>query len=231
MRRIIGSIIDRACRSRARRHLSRYGAFGPGVSLDQLTFSLESVRGMMSPEAGPMLFMLSVTQRLNGDIIEIGSWQGRSTIFLAKGAKVSGNGKVFAIDHFLGNPGKEGLYQVSHDDLSDLPANFTRNIEVFEVTDVVELLAVQSTSAAETLTCRGVRARFLFIDGNHQYEAVRADFAAFCHLLLPGALVAFDDFSASFPGVTRCVGDLADAGVLVPLFSYGNCFVGEFAGV
>ena len=222
-------MIDRLCLVRDRRRLTHYAVSGPGLSLDALSLSLQAVPGMMAREAGPMLFMLAATQRLSGDIVEIGSWQGRSTIFLASGAKASHNGKVFAVDHFLGNPGKEKLYRVSREDLSDLATNFKRNVEAFGVSEYVELLAVDSAIAARALSARAVRVRLLFVDGNHEYEAVRSDFEAFRGVLLPRALIAFDDYSASFPGVTRCVQELSQAGVLVPLFSHGNCFVAELA--
>jgi predicted O-methyltransferase YrrM len=198
--------------------------------LDQLTLSLYGVPGMMSPEAGPMLFILAATQQLAGDIIEIGSWQGRSTIFLARGTRAGLNGRVYAVDHFLGNPGKEYLYRVSRDDLSDLADNFNRNVAAFGVRESVELLPVDSARAATMLSGRGIRARMLFIDGNHNYESVHADFQAFRGLLLPQALVVFDDYSASFPGVIQCVHELVDSGVLSPRFNYGNCFVAVVAG-
>ncbi len=177
-----------------------------------------------------MLFTLSATQRIHGDTIEVGSWQGRSTIFLAKGAQIGGNGRVFAVDHFQGNPGKEGLYRISRDDLADVPDAFKRNVSAFDVAETVELLAMPSHAAAANLAGRAICARLLFIDGNHDYEAVLAGFVEFKPLLLPNALVVFDDFSTAFPGVTRCVGELVDSGVLKPIFCYGNCFVGEFVG-
>jgi len=213
---------------RLKRRLAHYSVDAPVISLDQLSLALDSVPGMMSSEAGPMLFILSITQRLRGDIIEIGSWQGRSTIFLAKGALLSQNGHVFAVDHFQGNPGKAGLYRVHRDDLSDLQDGFSRNVSKFDVAHNVELLGMPSQMAAKKLAERNILARMLFIDGNHDYNAVSSDFAAFKSLLLPGALVVFDDYSAVFPGVTRCVSELVDAKLLRPLFCFGNCFVGEF---
>jgi MMP 1-O-methyltransferase len=213
---------------RLKRRLAHYSVDAPVISLDQLSLSLDSVPGMMSPEAGPTLFILSITQRIRGDIIEIGSWQGRSTIFLAKGALASQNGRVYAVDHFQGNPGKTGLYRVHRNDLSDLPDGFRRNVSEFDVARNVELLVMPSQSAAKKLAERNIRARMLFIDGNHDYNAVSSDFAAFKSLLLPGALVVFDDYSAAFPGVTRCVSDMINARLLKPLFCFGNCFVGEF---
>lgn len=40
------------------------------------------------------------TSDLDGDIVEIGSWCGRSTVALAIGARIAGHGKVIAIDLF-----------------------------------------------------------------------------------------------------------------------------------
>ncbi len=213
---------------RARRRLGQYEVHGSVASLDRISLALDSIPGMMSSEAGPMLFILSAIQRVKGHVVEVGSWQGRSTIFLARGAKVSNNGRVFAIDHFKGNPGKEALYRVGREDLADLPSVFMRNIGTFEASDVVEMLAMPSHAAAAVLIQRSVRARMLFIDGNHDYKAVCADFAALRPLLQSEALVVFDDFSQAFPGVIQSVNELVDAGVLRPLFCYGNCFVGEF---
>ncbi|MEZ5290983.1 MAG: class I SAM-dependent methyltransferase [Vicinamibacterales bacterium] len=227
MRRLLSTLVDRLLLVRARRRLARYGVDGPGASLDRLTLDLEAVPGMMTREAGPMLFALAATQALAGDIVEIGSWQGRSTIFLASGARAAANGTVYAVDHFRGNAGKEHLFRAGRDDLSDLPGRFGRNVERFGVSDRVELLAVDSASAARTLRDRDVRVRLLFIDGNHEHDAVRADVDAFRGLLLPRALVVFDDYSTSFPGVTRCVHELVAAGALAPRFQYGRCFVAE----
>lgn len=230
MRKILRSLTDRLCRWRARRRLSQYGAGDLAESLDRLSLDLDKVPGMMSPEAGPMLFILSATQTIKGDIVEVGSWQGRSTLFLARGAQAADNGRVFAVDHFLGNPGKQALYRVGREDLADLPGAFKKNIDEFNAAERVEMLAMPSASAAAILIERSVRARMLFIDGNHGYDAVHADFAALRPLLLPQALVAFDDFSKAFPGVVRAVGDLVKARSLTPLFCYGNCFVSQFNG-
>ncbi|MEX0958153.1 MAG: class I SAM-dependent methyltransferase [Burkholderiales bacterium] len=227
MRKHIGRLIDTICQARAHRRLSQHYVGGAAMSLDQLALQIEAVPGMMSPEGGALLFLLAATQRARGDIVEIGSWQGRSTIYLAKGAKVSGNGSVFAIDHFLGNPGKEALYRLDGRDLSDLEAGFRRNIHTFGVNELVELLPMPSAEAAVVLAARPVQARLLFIDGNHEYEAVRADYEAFSPSLIQGALVVFDDCSLAFPGVVQFTEELTAAGTIRPLFTYGNTFVGE----
>jgi cephalosporin hydroxylase len=177
-----------------------------------------------------MLFMLSATQQLKGDVIEIGSWQGRSTIFLAKGAQVSGNGRVYAIDHFLGNPGKESQYRARRRDLSDLQGLFHDHVNLFNVAENIELMPMPSVAAAADLQSRSVRARLILIDGNHAFDAVMEDFKVLRPMLLPQGLVLFDDFSRAFPGVVKCVEELVDRNLICPLFSYGNCFAGRYVG-
>ena len=67
---------------------------------------------MISPEAAELLYGMVVAQNVEGDVLEIGSWQGKSTSYLARAVLDSRNGQMFAIDHFMGNAGKENLYFV-----------------------------------------------------------------------------------------------------------------------
>ena len=72
---------------------------------------------MIDSRAGEELFSLAYMQALKGNVVEVGSFQGKSTFFLGNAVKMSGNGKMYAIDHFKGNKGKEQFYVVSKDDL------------------------------------------------------------------------------------------------------------------
>jgi len=76
------------------------------VDLERLAQISLSIPGMITPRSGQLLYSLCVIQEARGDVVEIGSWQGRSTSFLARAVRDSGNGHFFAIDHFKGNVGK-----------------------------------------------------------------------------------------------------------------------------
>ncbi|HEY9032629.1 MAG TPA: hypothetical protein VIN71_01710, partial [Pseudomonadales bacterium] len=52
---------------------------GPVIDLEKLALISESIPGMISPRSGQFLFALCYMQELTGDVVEIGSWQGRST--------------------------------------------------------------------------------------------------------------------------------------------------------
>jgi hypothetical protein len=74
--------------------------------------------GMISIRRAMYLYWLSYAGSIRGDIVEIGSWQGRSTIALAQGCADGNNGVVHAIDTFKGNPGHEAKYVVGVGDTS-----------------------------------------------------------------------------------------------------------------
>lgn len=84
------------------------------------------IPGMITPESGKILYTLCYMQELFGDVVEVGSWQGRSTSFLARATADSKNGNFFAIDHFRGNVGKEDYYIVKDKQLRDLKSGFIK---------------------------------------------------------------------------------------------------------
>lgn len=195
----------------------------PITAVDDLVERAAFIPSMLSPESGKFLYALCYLQQIAGDVVEIGSWQGYSTSFLARAVKDSGNGSFFAIDHFRGNVGKEDRYRVGAADLSDLRANFERNMRQLGVWDAVHLLDMPDDDAAERLHGRTVR--FLFIDGDHSRSGVEKDIRLFFPLLHPGAIVVFDDFAPRFPGLLEAVDDLLAKSPVRRAFSYRNTLV------
>lgn len=178
---------------------------------------------MLSSESGKFLYALCYMQQITGDVVEVGSWQGYSTSFLASAVSDSGNGRLYAIDHFRGNVGKEDRYRVGADDLSDLRGNFERNMRQLGYWDDLTLLDMPNEEAVARLT--GSNVRFLFIDGDHTREGVTKDIRLFFPLLLQGAIVVFDDFAARFPGVVEATDELLDRTPARRVFSYRNTLV------
>ncbi len=193
------------------------------VDLEALAAMSRSIPGMISPRRGQLLYALCYMQRLEGDVVEIGSWQGRSTSFLARAVRESGNGRLFAIDHFKGNVGKEDRYIVGRQDLSDLKTGFQSNLERLGLADEVELLDMPNTEAAQELGDAEIR--FLFIDGDHTREGVETDISLFFPKLRDGAVVVFDDFSPEFPGLLEAVDRLLAQRSFSRMMSYENTLV------
>jgi hypothetical protein len=135
------------------------------TSLREYRRETASIPGLVAPESADVLYALCRTQELRGDVLEIGSWQGKSTSYLARAVKDSGNGSVVAIDHFKGSPGRETVYRLGLDDLSDLEKGFRENMIRFGLDRVVTLLPLPSHKAHAQIKDRAFR--FIFIDGDH----------------------------------------------------------------
>jgi hypothetical protein len=167
-------------------------------NLGQIREFLGMVPGMIDVERCILHMVVCFTQVARGDVIEIGAWQGRNSIALALGCVASGNGRLTVIDHFKGNPGKESYYKILNEDLSDLLDGFNLNVTRAGLTNEVTVFAGNREDFDEKKSVR-----LLFIDGNHEYEAVKGDIAHFRPMLVPQAVVIFDDYSEEFPGVVR----------------------------
>lgn len=191
--------------------------------LELLVQKASFIPTMLTVETAKFLYSLCYMQQMQGDVVEVGSWQGYSTALLATAVKESGNGKCYAIDHFQGNVGKESSYVVGEDDLSDLKANFERNMRALNLNDHIELFDMDSKDAANKLQNNTIR--FLFIDGDHTEVGVKQDIALFFPLLQKGSIVVFDDFAPNFPGVINAVTELAQSGEFSRKFAYNNTFV------
>lgn len=153
------------------------------------------VDGWLSTAEGGLLYRLA--RDCGGAIVEIGSWKGRSTIWIASGSKAGGSATVYAIDPHVGSEEHHRLYG-DVDTLDD----FRNNIAKAGLSDLVVPIIAASTDAAASVEGE---VAMLFVDGAHDYESVRADFEAWAPKLAPGGFVAFHDTAA--PGPQRVVKD------------------------
>ncbi|WP_373032037.1 class I SAM-dependent methyltransferase [Sulfurovum sp.] len=180
------------------------------------------IPGMVTQESGKFLYMLCYMQEVEGDVVEIGSWQGRSTSFLARAVKESKNGQFYAVDHFRGNVGKENFYTVNGS-LDNLKTNFENNINQLGLSDIVTLLDMSNVEAAEIIKEKTIR--FLFIDGDHTKEGVKKDIELFFPRLVKGSIVVFDDYFDGFPGLLEAIEDVFEEYNFSKFFSYRHTLV------
>ena len=196
---------------------------GKIIDLEALAKISTSIPGMISPKSGQFLYTMCYMQQLEGDVVEIGSWQGRSTSFLARAVNNSKNGKFYAIDHFKGNVGKEKCYVVGKNDLSDLKNIFKSNMERVGLCNSVQLLNMPNELAEQKIG--NINIRFLFIDGDHMKKGVEKDIELFFPKLIPGSIVVFDDFSKNFPGLVETVDTLIKKCEFSKIMTYRNTLV------
>lgn len=157
---------------------------------------IDAIEGWLLPEEGAWLFHAVRSLPRTGNIVEIGSFKGRSTCCLALGCRQTGR-RVFAVDTFDGGP-----------DLpkANLLPDFTRNLESMGLSTSVETVVGLSTQVASGWN-RPVH--LLFIDGSHSYADVLADFHGFFRYVVSGGLVAFHDVTEAWPGVLRAWNEIS----------------------
>ena len=185
-----------------------------------VTDAFAAIEGFLDPIEGYALLQLASFGPGVGAIVEIGSYAGKSTAYLAQGAKRARREKVVAIDHFQGSPEHQpgGAFATDLVGRGDLYAAFGRNLEQAGVRDWVHPLRASSLEAVAGWTHP---IRLLFIDGDHAYEPSRRDFESWSPHVVPDGLVAFHDIEI-FPGVTAYYQELTAEGAWREILSIGS---------
>ena len=167
------------------------------------------------PERG-YLFQLASDLPPDAQVVEVGSWMGASTCFIAGGLKGAAT-KIFAVDNFQGlsTCGEDAAWYNRH--FRRLGAHstleiFRRNFSELGLTQRSEPVVSDSLAAARTLAARRGTIDLIFIDGDHSYEACRDDIAAWAPFVKPGGVIAFHDFGSRADGVTRAIFEAVKAG-------------------
>lgn len=148
-------------------------------------------------------------------VVEVGSYQGRSTVVLASVLQSLQlkDIKVYAIDPHNGEMSTEQPFRNTPPSLSQ----FQNNIESHGLTHYVELICKHSFEVPwNQPIC------FLFIDAIHEYSHVSRDFRHFEPYLMPGSYVAFHDYGGGFIGITQFVDELINTHVLETIKTGGG---------
>ena len=138
--------------------------------------------GMLTLAETDCLYQLGQFDQRNGVIVEIGSWKGKSTVALARGARKRHGEPIYAIDPHRILP-EEGYYE-------DTEAEFRATIKGCGVDDRVVPMVMSSAQAARGWS-RPIR--LLWIDGDHRYEAAKLDFKLWEPHLVVGGILAMHD--------------------------------------
>jgi predicted O-methyltransferase YrrM len=163
---------------------------------EDLLQEIATVEGYLSPREICFLAVLAACPTAKGEILEIGSFKGKSTIVLAKSAALSDHATVHAVDPMIA-PSETDPDLRGED--SSLP-DFLKNIEKHKVTDKIELHQQFSYQLAKTWD---LPIRLLWIDGDHTYKGTKLDFDGFADHLEDGAIVAIHDVLHEFDGGIR----------------------------
>ena len=144
--------------------------------------------------------------RLEGDLIEIGSFMGGGTIKLARYARKHGK-RVFAIDIF--DPTSDATATPDGTRMCDIYLAFLEGrsqLEAYEeaVRGWDNIITIRKDSKTVSFPAEQ-KFIFGFIDGNHLPDYVRNDFSIIWSNLVPGGVLGFHDYNTELPEVTKCI--------------------------
>ena len=195
------------------------GADGVADTLRDVLPGFESVEGWLKEDEAEELFRVAAAVR-SGCIVEVGSYRGRSTLALCAGSSIGSGIPVYAIEPHEEAVGIRGGKFGPKD-----RAAFFRN---FLKSGLVRYVRLLNTTSAVAAAGWNKSVSLLFIDGDHRFPSVSADFAAWQPHLAEGAVVAFDDVDVSGP--KRVTETLVESGTLKLFRRVGKIGFFEFAG-
>jgi len=157
---------------------------------------LNGVKGFLDAREGRGLYEIALEASRLGPCLEIGSYCGKSTIYLGTACKEN-NGILFSIDHHRGSeeqqPGEEYFDTKLFDPESgrvDTLKEFRKTIEMAGLDDTVVPMVCRSDVAARLWA---TPLSLVFIDGGHSYEAAYTDYNAWAGHIIPDGYLLIHD--------------------------------------
>ena len=122
------------------------------------------------------------------NVLEIGSWEGRSTIFLAW---LFYNAQITCIDSFEGgDEHRRGEFENTK--LSDVEQRFLKNTSHFN--ERLNIAKGRSSERLIVLATTSQKFDFIYVDGSHFYDDVMIDTILSWKLLANGGFLVWDDY-------------------------------------
>jgi MMP 1-O-methyltransferase len=156
----------------------------------------DRTRGFMPTAEGRGLYdAVFAIGQVDGPVVEIGSYCGKSTVWLAAAAAAQGR-VVITIDHHRGSEEMQAGWQ--HHDASLIDASgrmdslpqLRRTLAEGGLEDVVVAVVGESAAVARWWT---TPAAMVFIDGGHGPAPAHGDYDGWAHHVLPGGVLAIHD--------------------------------------
>jgi len=166
------------------------------VSMNIDSELISATKGFLYEDEGRCLYEIARKASRLGPCLEIGSYCGKSTIYIGAACKTN-NGILFSIDHHRGSeeqqPGQAyfdpGLFDPKIG-RPDTFQEFRKTIEKADIEDTVVAMVCRSDVAARLwATPLGM----VFIDGGHTAEAAITDYECWVRHILPGGYLLIHD--------------------------------------
>lgn len=158
----------------------------------------EAARGFMPADEGLALYAAAAALAVSGPLLEVGSYCGKSAVYLGAAARAQGR-VLYALDHHRGSEENQPGWEWHEPDLVDPRVGRIDTLPFFRRTifdaglegTVVALVGDSPAVAAHWATPLAL----VFIDGGHGAEPAHRDYEGWApHVRVGGTLVIHDVF-------------------------------------
>jgi predicted O-methyltransferase YrrM len=150
----------------------------------------------MPPEEGEALYEAGLEAASLGPLLEIGTYCGKSAVYLGAAAKERST-VLYTIDHHTGSEEMQSGWDHHDDELIDPETGRMNSLPFFQATmeeaqlqGVVQALVGDSVDIAKNWT---TQVGLVFIDGAHSEEPAMADYESWTPKLVEDGLLAIHD--------------------------------------
>jgi predicted O-methyltransferase YrrM len=162
----------------------------------ELLEAARSAKGFMPDDEGLFLFEQAVLAGRNGPLLEVGTYCGKSAIYLGAAARLTGS-TVFTVDHHRGSEENQAGWEHHDPTLVDAELGVMDTLPVFRRTialagledEVVAVVGRSATVARHWCTPLAL----LFIDGGHGEEPAHTDYESWVPQVAPEGLLLIHD--------------------------------------
>jgi predicted O-methyltransferase YrrM len=163
---------------------------------DVLLEHARAAKGFMPEDEGAFLHATATAHLGDGPALEIGTYCGKSAIWLGAAARTTSS-TVFTLDHHRGSEENQAGWEHHDASLVDEETGLMDTLPVFRRTvaragleDVVVAVVGRSTTVAAHWR---TPLALLFIDGGHAEEHAQNDYTGFARWVQPGGVLVIHD--------------------------------------
>jgi MMP 1-O-methyltransferase len=162
----------------------------------ELRRAAEQATGFMPATEGLALFHAAASYSGRGPVLEIGSYCGKSTIYLAAGATGAAN-PVVTVDHHRGSEEHQPGWEYHDPELVDPVAGRIDTLPRLRATlaaaGLEDRVVVVVGRSADVARIWRTPLGLLFIDGGHTEQAAATDYESWSPWVAPGGALAIHD--------------------------------------
>ncbi|MBW1988819.1 MAG: class I SAM-dependent methyltransferase [Deltaproteobacteria bacterium] len=164
--------------------------------LDTVAGLAASVKGFLEEGEARRLYHLALEASARGPCLEIGSYCGKSTLYIGCACRQNGS-VLFSIDHHRGSeeqqPGEEFFDPDLLDPATGLVDTFPHFRRVLSAAGLEQTVAAMVCDSEVAARQWATPLALVFIDGGHTFRAARTDYACWAPHLVPGGILAIHD--------------------------------------